>query len=77
MHESVRQQVNDYIRSGAFDGVIDFDAALTDGGNPPKMKAEYATWTAGNPAGSTDYLHPGPAGYKAMGDAVDLALFTK
>ena len=26
---------------------------------------------------SGDHLHPGDAGYKAMGDAVDLALFWK
>jgi lysophospholipase L1-like esterase len=76
-HESVRQQVNTYIKSGAFDGYIDFDAALTDGKDPPGLQTAYAAWTAGNPAGSTDGLHPGPAGYKAMGDAVDLALFTK
>jgi lysophospholipase L1-like esterase len=76
-HESVRQQVNTYIKSGAFDGVVDFDAALTDGKNPPGLQTAYASWTAGNPAGSTDGLHPGPVGYKAMGDAVDLTLFTK
>jgi lysophospholipase L1-like esterase len=75
--ESVRQQVNTYIKGGAFDGYIDFDAALTDGGSPPKLKSAYSQWTVGNPAGSADSLHPGPAGYKAMGDAVDLALFTK
>jgi lysophospholipase L1-like esterase len=76
-HESVRQQVNDYIKSGVFDGVVDFDAALTDGGNPPKLKAEYAAWTPNNPAGSADGLHPGPAGYQKMGETVDLTLFTK
>ena len=76
-HESVRQQVNTYIKSGAFDGVIDFDAALTDGKNPPGLQATYAAWTAGNPAGSTDGLHPGPAGYQKMGETPDLALFTK
>jgi lysophospholipase L1-like esterase len=70
-NESVRQQVNTYIRSGAFDGVIDFDAALTDGGNPPKLQAVYATWA------QMDWLHPGPAGYQKMGDTVDLTLFTK
>jgi lysophospholipase L1-like esterase len=70
-HETVRKQVNDYIKSGAFDGVIDFDAALTDGGNPPKLKAEYAAWS------QEDGLHPGPAGYQKMGDSVDLTLFTK
>ncbi len=75
--ESVRQQVNTYIKSGVFDGVIDFDAALTDGGNPPKLQAAYSAWTPNNPQGSADGLHPGPAGYQKMGDSVDLTLFTK
>ena len=78
--EGVRQQVNTYIKSGAFDGYIDFDTAVTDGGsggNPPKLQAAYSAWTAGNPAGSADGLHPGPDGYKKMGDTVDLTLFTK
>lgn len=70
-HESVRQQVNTYIRSGAFDGVIDFDKACSDGGNPPKLLAACAKWS------QQDWLHPGPEGYKKMGEAVDLALFTK
>ena len=70
-HESVRQQVNTYVKGGAFDGVIDFDAALTDGGNPPKLQATYAAWS------QMDGLHPGPAGYQKMGDAADLTLFTK
>jgi lysophospholipase L1-like esterase len=74
---TLRQQINDYIKSGVFDGVIDFDAALTDGGNPPKLKAEYAAWTPNNPQGSADGLHPGPAGYQKMGETADLALFTK
>ncbi len=76
-HESVRQQVNTYIKSGVFDGVIDFDAALTDGKSPPALQSTYAAWTPGNPAGSTDGLHPGPAGYQKMGETVDLTLFTK
>jgi len=71
-HEMVRQQVNTWIKmAGNFDGFIDFDAAITDGGNPPKIQATYAAWS------QMDGLHPGPAGYKAMGDAVDLTLFTK
>ncbi len=70
-HEMVRQQVNTYIKSGAFDGYIDFDAAVTDGGNPPKLQATYAAWS------QMDGLHPGPAGYQAMGMAADLTLFTK
>jgi len=70
-HEAVRQQVNTYLRSGAFDGFIDFDAALTDGGNPPRLQAVYATWA------QMDGLHPGPAGYQKMGTSIDLTLFTK
>jgi len=66
--DALRKDVNTYIRSGAFDGVIDFDAALKDPADPTKMLAA---------AGSTDNLHPGPAGYKMMADAVDLTLFTK
>jgi lysophospholipase L1-like esterase len=70
-HEMVRQAVNTYIKSGAFDGYIDFDAALTDGGNPPKLQAQYAMWA------QMDGLHPGPAGYQKMGSTPDLTLFTK
>jgi len=70
-HEAVRQQVNTYIKSGVFDGYIDFDAALTDGGDPPKLQTIYATWA------QMDGLHPGPAGYQKMGDSVDLTLFTR
>jgi lysophospholipase L1-like esterase len=70
-HEMVRRQVNDYVKGTAFDGYIDFDAALTDGGNPPKLQSTYAMWA------QSDGLHPGPAGYQKMGEAVDLMLFTK
>jgi lysophospholipase L1-like esterase len=70
-HESVRQQVNTYIKSGAFDGYIDFDAALTDGGSPPKLQPTYAAWA------QEDGLHPGPAGYKKMGETPAFTLFTK
>jgi lysophospholipase L1-like esterase len=71
-HETVREDVNTWIKAaGNFDGYIDFDAALTDGGNPPKIQASLAAWS------QMDGLHPGPAGYQAMGDAADLTLFTK
>mgnify|MGYP000204783168 CR=1 FL=1 len=52
--------------SGEYDGVIDFDAVTRDPAAPSKF-AEFAD--------SGDHLHPGDAGYKAMGDAIDLALF--
>ena len=70
-HESVRQQVNTYLKSGVFDGYLDFDAALTDGGDPPKLQSVYASWA------QADGLHPGPAGYQKMGEVADLTLFTK
>jgi lysophospholipase L1-like esterase len=63
--EAVREDVNQWIRSsGAFDGVIDFDAAVRDPNHLTKFKEELQ---------SGDYLHPNGAGYKAMADAIDLA----
>ena len=69
--ESVRQQVNTYIKSGVFDGYLDFDAAITDGGDPPEIQSIYGTWA------QSDGLHPNPAGYQKMADSVGLTLFTK
>ena len=66
--EAKRQALNQWIRtSAAYDGVIDFDMATRDPAAPTKFLPAYD---------SGDHLHPGDAGYKAMGDAVDLALFT-
>ncbi len=65
--EAKRVAVNQWIRtSRAFDGVIDFDAALRDPATPSRMAPQYD---------SGDHLHPGPAGHEAMGNAVDLGLF--
>ncbi|MEO7689204.1 MAG: SGNH/GDSL hydrolase family protein [Sphingomonas sp.] len=65
--DAVRQAVNDWIRApGHFDGVIDFDRAVADKADPQMMAAAFD---------SGDKLHPGDAGYKAMAEAVDLALF--
>ncbi len=69
--KSVRQQVNTYIKGGVFDGTLNFDAAVTDNGNPPALQTIYDTWA------QTDGLHPNPAGYQKMADSVDLSLFTK
>jgi len=66
--EAKRQALNQWIRaSGAYDGVIDFDMVTRDPGAPTKFLPAYD---------SGDHLHPGDAGYKAMGDAIDLSLFT-
>ena len=65
--EAKRQAVNTWIReSGAFDGVIDFEAALRDPSHPTQMLPQ---WDCG------DHLHPSDAGYLHMGDIIDLALF--
>jgi lysophospholipase L1-like esterase len=65
--EAKRQAVNEWIRtSKAYDGVIDFDALTRDPAAPTRMLPAYD---------SGDHLHPGDAGYKAMGESVDLALF--
>lgn len=65
--ETKREAVNNWIRTGnAFDGVIDFDKAIRDPNNSARMLPAYD---------GGDHLHPGDVGYKAMGDAIDLALF--
>ena len=67
--EAKRAAVNAFIRtSGEFDGVIDFDAATRDPANPLQFLPKYD---------SSDHLHPGDAGYRAMADAIDLTLFRR
>ncbi len=65
--QAIRKAVNEWIRTGgAFDGVVDFDAAVRDPNHPDSFLP------ANDPG---DHLHPNDAGYKAMGDAIDLKLF--
>jgi len=65
--ELVRKTVNKWIRTGgAFDGMIDFDAVVCDPDHPTRLLPKFA---------SKDHLHPNDAGYKAMADSIDLALF--
>jgi lysophospholipase L1-like esterase len=62
--EAIREAVNAWIRtSGAFDGVIDFDAVMRDPANPLRLNPAYD---------SGDRLHPNDAGYQAMADAINL-----
>ncbi|MFC0710567.1 SGNH/GDSL hydrolase family protein [Azorhizophilus paspali] len=62
--EALRQRVNEWIRhGGAFDAVIDFDAALRDPVHPARIDAHFD---------SGDHLHPGDQGNRAMAEAVDL-----
>jgi lysophospholipase L1-like esterase len=65
--ESIRETVNKWIRtSGAFDGIIDFDAVVRDPDHPTRLLSKFA---------SKDHLHPNDTGYKAMADSIDLNLF--
>jgi lysophospholipase L1-like esterase len=65
--EAKRSAVNQWIRtSNAYDAVIDFDAATRDPANPTRFLPRYD---------SGDHLHPNDAGYQAMANAIDLALF--
>jgi lysophospholipase L1-like esterase len=64
-NEARRQAVNRWIRTaGAFDGVIDFDAALRDPVNLSRMQAQY----------DADGIHPNDAGHQVMANAINLAL---
>ena len=67
LSEADRQAVNRWIRaSGNFDAVIDFDSVVRDPQHPDQLLPAYDCG---------DHLHPSPAGYKAMGDAIPLSLF--
>ena len=66
--EAVRQEANRFIRSGAFDAVLDFDRVLADPADPLTMRADY---TVG------DHLHGNDLGYKALADSIDLNLFPR
>ncbi|HTI18244.1 MAG TPA: SGNH/GDSL hydrolase family protein [Trinickia sp.] len=62
--EGIRQAVNAWVRTGgAFDGVIDFDAALRDPAHMDRLRADYD---------SGDGIHPNDAGYAAMAGAIAL-----
>ncbi len=65
--EVKRQALNAWIQeSGEFDGVIDFAAAVADPRDPQALAPWYD---------SGDFMHPNDAGYQAMANAVNLALF--
>ncbi|WP_346246386.1 GDSL-type esterase/lipase family protein [Sphingomonas rustica] len=65
--EAIRQAVNRWIRtSGAFDAVIDFDAAVRDPARPSRMRPDF------DPG---DHIHPNDAGNAAMAEAIDVKIF--
>ena len=67
VNRAARLVVNRWIRtSGAYDGVVDFDAALRDPADPERIRPEFD---------SGDHLHPNDAGAAALANAVPLRLF--
>ena len=68
LSEADRVAVNQWIRTpGHFDAVVDFDQVVRDPQQPNSLLPAYD---------SGDHLHPSPDGYRAMGDAIPLTLFT-
>src|SRR5215469_2986349 len=66
-NEADRQAVNQWIRTpGHFDAVIDFDKVTRDPQHPEQMLPAFDLG---------DHLHPSPAGYSAMAEAIPLSLF--
>jgi lysophospholipase L1-like esterase len=67
--EAARQAINSFIRtSGTFDAVIDFDQLMRDPAHPDRLAPALD---------SGDHLHPSEAGYRKMGEAIPLNLFTQ
>jgi len=64
-----RQAINDFIRMGrAYDGVIDFEAALRDPSRPLQLLAQFK---------GADNLHLTDSGYQTMAITVNLALLRR
>ena len=65
--ESVRQSINQWIRTGgAFDAVLDFDAAFRDPAKPTQIEAALH---------AGDHLHGSDVGYEKVAKSIDLAIF--
>jgi lysophospholipase L1-like esterase len=65
-NEADREAINKWIRApGHFDAVLDLDKVMRDPAHPDRLLPAYD---------SGDHLHPGPAGYRAMGSAIPLTL---
>lgn len=63
------KEVDAWIRQpGHFDKVIDFAKVMEDPADPERLNPKYD---------SGGHLHPGPAGYKRMADAIPLGWFSR
>jgi lysophospholipase L1-like esterase len=68
-----RKTVNEFIRhGGAFDSIVDFDAATLDP-QSGTLRSEFQP--SSSTGGPGDRLHPNRAGYQAMANSIDLTQF--
>jgi lysophospholipase L1-like esterase len=68
LRERTRIRINEWIRTSApFDAVLDFDAAVRDPADPRRVRAD---------CDAGDGLHLSPVGYRALADAVPVALMS-
>ncbi len=66
--EAARQFINDWIvNSGEFDAVVRLDSAFADPADPQAMREGYHMG---------DHLHGSDAGLRAVGESIDLSLFS-
>jgi len=67
--DAIRNATNQWIRTGgAFDAVVDLDAAVRDPGHPSRLRSDFD---------SGDHIHINDPGNQAMANAFDLAIFKK
>jgi len=67
-HEKTRSVVNNWIRTaGNFDACLDFDRVIRDPADTTRLL----------PAFSNDWLHPNAEGLRALGNSIELNLFSK
>jgi lysophospholipase L1-like esterase len=72
--EAYRLELNQWFRNVAkFDGLIDFDALMSHG--PIVQLSDGGAAATIPPEWNCDFTHPNAAGYRAMGEFVDLSLF--
>ena len=66
---AVRGEVNQWIRTQRYsDGIVDFDAAVRDSHDPGAVNPAYD---------GGDHIHFDPAGYRALAQAINLALLAR
>ena len=69
-HEKGRRTLNEWIRTSKdLDGVIDFDKVMRSATDEEALNPDFLF--------QNDWLHPNASGHHAMGESIDLSLFTR